>query len=100
MYAAENGHLDCVKILAPLEKGMTNYGDTAMMKAAENGHLECVKILTPLEKGMKNILGYSAKKYASIHDKKDCYDYLSQFPEECWCKDLFEAVENGCEKCC
>ena len=54
MYAAENGHLECVKILAPLEKGMKdNEDNTALMLAAERGHLECVKILVPFEKGMK-----------------------------------------------
>jgi len=55
MYAAENGRLECVKILAPLEKGMQNIiGWTALMKAVREGHLECVKILAPLEKGMQN----------------------------------------------
>jgi len=32
-------------------------GLTALMLAARNGHLECVKILDPLERGMRNIEG-------------------------------------------
>ena len=73
-------------------------GCTALMYAAENGYIECVEILAPLEKGMKNKDGRTAKSIASSN--KDCYDYLSQFPEECTCKDLFEAAQKGCEKCC
>ena len=62
MHAAANGHLDCVKILAPLEKGMINSNKwTALMWAAWNGHFECAKILAPLEKGMKTNSGYTAK---------------------------------------
>jgi len=58
MYAAKYGHLECLKILAPLEKGMKkNDGWTALMFALEYGHLECVKVLAPLEKGMKNNYG-------------------------------------------
>jgi len=35
IYAAANGHLECVKILAPLENGMRdNDGETALMNAA------------------------------------------------------------------
>jgi len=46
MFAADEGHLECVKILAPLEKGMkTNWGWTALMSAADEGHLDCVKFL-------------------------------------------------------
>jgi len=83
------------------------------MYAARYDHLECVKILAPLEKGTKDKNGRTAKYYASSKNHKDCADYLSQFPEEnaeasdkpavssCTCsKDLFEAAEKGCEKCC
>jgi len=40
---------------------------TALMCAARKGHLECVKILAPLEKGMKNNDGNTAKSYARNH---------------------------------
>ena len=76
MYAAKYGHLECVKILAPLEKGMKdNSGRTALMHADKQGHLECVKILAPLEQEMKDKDGRTAKSIASSN--KDCYDYLS-----------------------
>ena len=54
-------------------------GWTALMYAAKNGRLECVKILAPLEKGMQENDGWTAKRYASKYNHKDCYDYLSSF---------------------
>ena len=50
MDAAWNGHLECVKILAPLDNGMKdNTGWTALVFAAARGHLECAKELASLE---------------------------------------------------
>jgi len=57
----------------------TTDGETAMMIAADNGHLECVTILAPLEKGMKDKDGSTAKYYASRNNNKACYDYLSSY---------------------
>jgi len=37
-----------------------SYGETALMNAAANGHLECVKILAPLENGMRDNDGETA----------------------------------------
>ena len=52
------------------------------MNAAENGHLECVKTLAPLEKGMKNNDGWAVKAHASYNNHPDVATYLSQFPRE------------------
>ena len=75
------------------------------MFAAENGRLACVKVLADLEKGMADDNGLTAKCYASSHKKRGCAEYLSRFPEECidtscMCKNLFDAAEKGCEQCC
>ena len=61
IYAAVEGHLECVKILAPLEKGMDDEDEeTALMYAAMMGHLECVKFLAPEEAGMRDDYGETA----------------------------------------
>ena len=70
MKAAEYGHVECVKVLAPLEKEMkNNYGWTALMDAALSGHLECVKFLTSNEAGMRGNSGQTAMM-KSAHDDK------------------------------
>jgi ankyrin repeat protein len=54
-----------------------------MMMAAWQGHLGCVEILAPLEKGMKDDhWGRSARSWAELNGKQSCVDYLSRFPEE------------------
>ena len=42
-----------------------NDGVTALMFAADKGHHDCVKILAPLEKGMKNKDGWTALMFAA-----------------------------------
>ena len=37
---------------------------TALMFAAMRGYMDCVKILAPIEKGLKNNLGETAKSIA------------------------------------
>jgi len=58
--------LECVEILAPLEKGIgNNHGATALMCAAEGGYLECVKLLAPLENRMQKNDGATALMLAA-----------------------------------
>ena len=40
--------------------------ETALMYAARNGHLECVKLLAPQEKGMRDSHGDTAMRWASL----------------------------------
>lgn len=55
MYAAENGHLEVVKILIQPEAKMFDIeGKTAMFHAAVAGKKECVDELAKLEKGLVN----------------------------------------------
>ena len=78
MKAAEYGHVECVKVLAPLERGMENQnGKTALMTAAACGHLECVKTLAPLEKGMQDKHGETALMYAANCDRSECIKFLA-----------------------
>ena len=66
-----------------------NDGWTALMFAANYGHLECVKILAPLENGMKNILGWTALyRTTSSSSNRACAEYLWQFPDERKTNDL------------
>ena len=95
MEAAYKGHLECVKILAPMEKGMkTDGGWTALMIAAYNGKLECVKILARLEKGTKDNDGKTALYYTTHSSNKECAQFLWQFPEERDTKDLEELKQK------
>ena len=48
------------------------YGMTALMFAAGNGHLEFVKILAPLEKGMKDNNGKTALYFTTYSSAKEC----------------------------
>ena len=52
------------------------------MRAAANGHLECLKILAPLEKGTKDNDGKTALYYTTYSSNKECAEFLWQFPEE------------------
>ncbi|TNJ28830.1 Ankyrin repeat protein 2 [Giardia muris] len=46
MYAAQNGHTDCIRVLLPHEYGLQdNEGWTSLMLAAWNGHTSCVTLL-------------------------------------------------------
>ena len=68
---------------------------TALMYAAEHGHLECVKILAPLEKGMKDEDGNTALCFTTYSSSnKECAQFLWQFPEERGTKDLEKTQEK------
>ena len=58
-------------------------GTTALMLAAQYGHFECVKVLAPLEKGAKSVSGYTALNYTIPGlSAWECARFLWQFPEE------------------
>src|SRR5476651_1580707 len=68
MWAAGNGHEECVRELLALGADPCQQaanGSTALMWAAENGQLDCVKALAPLsDLRAANSLGYTALFYA------------------------------------
>ena len=77
MYAAQNGHADCVGLLLKKEGGMKNKGGwTALMSAAQNGHTECVKLLLEKEAGMQNNYGWTALMGAVENGHTDCVKLL------------------------
>lgn len=45
--AAANGHLECVKILAPISDTLADNSE-ALCQAATNGHVQCVEFLIPI----------------------------------------------------
>ena len=54
MWAARNGHKDCVKLLLEREGGMKDKdGWTALMKAVYWNRIECVRLLAEREGDMK-----------------------------------------------
>lgn len=61
--AANKGHLECAKVLRPLEKGMEDDGGwNASLFAAEYGHLDRVEFLAPEEAGMQDGRGRTATR--------------------------------------
>jgi ankyrin repeat protein len=49
MFASENGHAECVKLLlgAGSDAGLARAdGSTALMLASQKGHAECVRLLS------------------------------------------------------
>ncbi|EFO64265.1 Protein 21.1 [Giardia lamblia P15] len=67
MVAAEAGHIECVRILAPYEACVTDSEDkTALMYAASNGHEEVVMELIQREHGM-NAGRFNAASYAIMN---------------------------------
>ncbi|EFO61158.1 Kinase, NEK [Giardia lamblia P15] len=77
MWAAQNGHLDCVRLLLEKEGGMkSNSGRTALMYAAQNGHAGCVRLLMKKENGMQTINGWTALIVAAYLGKTDCVELL------------------------
>jgi len=63
MCAADNNHLECVKLLTPEEAGMRDdYGVTAMMKSTKKG--EIVSFLSPFEAGLVNNYEWNQTCYA------------------------------------
>ena len=68
MFAAANGHFECVEALMGKGAKMTSSSKaTALMMVASWGRLDCVRLLAPLEKGMKRC-GWTA-----LHCTADCY---------------------------
>ncbi|TNJ28470.1 Ankyrin repeat protein 1 [Giardia muris] len=77
MYAAENGHIDCVQVLADEEAKMTSdERRTALMCAAKNGHVAIVEILRDKEGGLQDIDGWTALMSAAKHGHINCIELL------------------------
>lgn len=54
MYAAVNGHLECVRLLKDVEAGLQcTDGTTALMEAAQHGKTEVVQLLVDKEHGLR-----------------------------------------------
>ncbi|TNJ30288.1 Kinase, NEK [Giardia muris] len=77
MLAAENGHLEVVKLLAQEEARMVdNRGMTSLMRAARNGHVDVVRYLAPLEMHMRDKDEFTAYLHAFICDRGECLEIL------------------------
>ncbi|TNJ29650.1 Kinase, NEK [Giardia muris] len=73
MYAAKNGHLECVKILSDIEgSNQTRKGVTALMFAAQFGHLHVIKYLLNKESRIRDNNGWTALTYALYRKKQEC----------------------------
>ncbi|TNJ29655.1 Kinase, NEK [Giardia muris] len=77
MFAAEKGHINCVRYLLSYEKNMADeQGHTALMYAARTGNVECVGALLPYEARSVNNFGHTALILAVINGHFDCVKLL------------------------
>ena len=66
-------------------------GWTALMQAAQNGHIECVRLLIEKEAGMRDKNGWTALMQASYNKKPDCVRLLKEREKDMkttreWCE--------------
>jgi ankyrin repeat protein len=79
MYAANGGHLECVKFLTAFKQEVRNQdydGNTALIYATKKGYADCVKALVLYESGMKNNDNKTAYDYAVRNKDKVCMNIL------------------------
>lgn len=76
MFAAKNGHFDCVKLLL-CEVGISfTGGTTALMMAAQYGHANCVRLLVEFLAGVQKANGWTALMSAIRHSHYSCAKLL------------------------
>lgn len=71
--SAANGHLECVKILAPLSDPLADNSE-ALRQAAENGRVECVEFLIPISEAAAD--GSAALCSAAQNGHAECVNAL------------------------
>lgn len=77
MFAAQNGHMDVVRLLLEDEKQMVDgNGWTALMYAASNGHVEIACLLLDHEKCVQDNDGWSALMFAAYYGYTDMVGLL------------------------
>lgn len=77
MCAASQGHIECVRLLAPVEAGLhSSDGSTALMLAAEEGHEECVCVLLEVESRLQDRQGRTALLRALSGGHSACANLL------------------------
>jgi len=69
--AAENGHVECVKLLIPVSAPDQD-GSQALQIAAQNGHAECVRLLIPVS----DMHECAALRAAAMHGHSKCVALL------------------------
>ena len=80
--AAQKGHLEVVKILAPfLENPNANYDEshqlTPIFRAASRGHIEIIKFLAPLSDHLTYEAIKDARKIAQLYGHHHVARYFS-----------------------
>ena len=79
MWAAENNHIACVKLLLGKEDRIqANDNTTALMRAAYRGHTECVRLLVEKEDGMQDSNGWTALMFAVYQNNIKCVRLLKE----------------------
>ncbi|EFO65685.1 Kinase, NEK [Giardia lamblia P15] len=79
MCAAFLGDADAVRNNLQQAGMKDNYGQTALMWAARNGHSECVRLLVEKEGGMKNSSGWTALMKAICNNRIGCVRLLAEW---------------------
>ncbi|TNJ28877.1 Kinase, NEK [Giardia muris] len=75
MSAAHNGCADCIPLLKEEFEVQDNDGKTALMEAAMSGRANCIPLLEK-EIGMQNNWGWTALMWAAFNGKTDCVRLL------------------------
>ncbi|TNJ26547.1 Kinase, NEK [Giardia muris] len=75
MKAAEHGRTDCILLLEKEVRCQNKRGLTALIKATEGGYSECIPILER-EAGMRDNFGRTALMHAALNGRADCIRLL------------------------
>lgn len=97
-FAAERGHVECVKLLIPLSDPKANDSE-ALRKAAFNGHAECVLLLAPVSDPKAN--HSYALRWAAYNGQSETVRQLipASDPKDSESCALRWAVRNGHVEC-
>lgn len=97
-WASENGHAECVRLLAPLSDPQAR-NSRSLARAAYNGHVECVRILIPFSDPQADNSG--ALGNAALNGHIECVKLLAPVsdPEAAESSALCQASANGHVEC-
>ena len=94
-YAAENGHLECLKYLR--EEAKVRWDWRTPSYAAENGHLHVLKYL--VERKCHKFVA-DACKYAAFNGHLDCLKFLHETAKAPWNSDAVRSAHNNIQPEC
>ena len=80
-YAAEHGHFEVIKTLAPLSENpnasVNCYYFSPISSAVRNGHLEIIKFLVPLSENLTSEAIEEARVRAALYDHNHVVNFFT-----------------------